>query len=738
VQDGGAQLLGGPQFVRCLKPGESGAFQRPLLTNPPRCAGGPPVTTLRADSWEHPGSFVSKSHAAPPMVGCDNVRFEPQIELEPTTNRADSPTGLNVSIKVPSTGLESPAGISQAHLKRAVVTLPPGMTVNPASADGLAACTQAQLGMENGVPDDQPARCPNGSKIGTAVVKTPLLKDPLEGSVYLAKQGENPFGTLLALYLVAESKQHGIVVKLPGVVEPRADGQIVSTFDNNPQVPFSELELRFNSGPRAPLLTPPRCGNYSIRSELSPWSAADPDNPTPDETVVSVSHFSIRSGPDGTPCPNGTVDASLEAGLTDPTAATRSSFVMRLTRPDGSQRLSSLAVDMPPGLSGYLAGIPYCSEAALAAVSEAPGSGTALITSPPCPAASLLGRVSVGAGGGTPFFVDTGRVYLAGPYKGAPISLAIITPAVAGPFDLGSVLVRAPVYVDPVTAQIKAASDPLPAVLHGIPLSIRDIRVSIDRPGFILAPTGCKPSAVRAQVGGVDGGSQSVASYFQVRGCERLRFKPHLSLKLSGGTRRDANPSMRAVLTAKPGQANISRTVVALPRSIFLDQAHIRTVCTRVQFAANQCPKGSIYGRARAFTPLLDYPVEGNVYLRSSSNPLPDLVVALRGPEHQPIAVDLVGRIDSHRGGIRTTFTTAPDVPVSKFVLNMRGGSRGLLVNSRNLCAHVTRATVEMDAHNGATYDFRPAIKNDCGKKRKKKQAKRHRRNPRAAARSKG
>lgn len=435
---------------------------------------------------------------------------------------------------------------------------------------------------------------------------------------------------------------------------------------------------------------------------------------------MSTSHFSIRSGPGGAPCPSGGVDASLEAGLIDPKAATRSPFVMRLTRPDASERISNLSVDLPPGLSGYLAGIPYCTEGALASVSNAAGTGAALIDSPPCPAASLLGNVTVGAGGGSPFYVDTGRVYLAGPYRGAPISLAIVTPAVAGPFDLGTVLVRTPVYVNPVTAQIKVVSDPLPTVLHGIPLSIRDIRVNIDRPGFTLAPTGCDPRAVRAQVGGIDGGVKDIEAFFQVKDCDRLRFKPHISLKLSGGTKRDANPRLRAVLTAKPGQANIKRTVVALPRSIFLDQEHIRTICTRVQFAANQCPKGSIYGRARAITPLLDYPIEGNVYLRSSSNPLPDLVVALRGPEHQPIAADLVGRIDSHRGGIRTTFTSAPDVPVRRFSLNMKGGNRSLLVNSRNLCARVIRANVEMDAHNGATYDFRPAIKNDCRKKGKK------------------
>lgn len=731
VKDGGAQLLGGAQFERCRKHNEPEASPKPLLTNPTRCAGGAPVSTLRLDSWEGPGELVSKSFTSPPVVECDAVPFTPTVKLSPTTEQADSPTGLDVSITMPTAGLESPTGISQAHLKRVVVTLPPGMAVNPAAANGLAACTQAQLGMTNGVPDDQPARCPGASKIGSVEIVTPLLDEPLGGAIYLAKQGDNPFGTLLALYLVAESAERGIVVKIPGRVEPRPDGQLIARFDNNPQVPFASLDVTFNSGARAPLLTPPVCGNYAIASSLSSWSAADPENPTAAETVSSTSYFTIRSGPGGASCPRGNLSVGFGAGLVDPTAATRSPFVMRLTRPDASQRMNSLEATLPPGLVGYLRGIPYCPDSALAAVSGAAGTGAGEIAAPSCPSASQLGHVSVGAGAGSnPFYVDTGRAYLAGPYKGAPISIAIVTPAVAGPFDLGSVVVRSAAYVNPVTAQITVKSDPIPTILHGIPLDLRDIRVSIDRPGFTVAPTNCKPMTVGARVGGAGGGLAELAANFQVRGCGKLNFTPHLTTRIKGATRRAANPQFVSVLSAKPGQANIKKAVVALPRSIFLDNSHIRTICTRVRFAENRCPKGSIYGRARAFSPLLDYPVEGPVYLRSSDNLLPDLVVALRGPARQPVAVDLVGRIDSHRGGMRTTFTTAPDVPVRKFVLRLRGGNRGLLINSRDHCANPSRTTVQLDAQNGATYDFRPLLRNDCGKKKgkKSKRAKGHER----------
>jgi hypothetical protein len=646
------------------------------------------------------------------------VAFEPEIDLQPTSHQADSPTGLDVELMMPTQGLESPHGIAQANLEGATVTLPAGMSVNPSLASGLGACAPAQVGLGN----NDEATCPQSSRVGTVEVTTPLLKDPLQGSVYVAQQGANPFRSLLALYLVFESEQAGITIKVAGRVTPNpSTGQLTTSFDENPEAPFSRIALHLAGGERAPLINPALCGSYGIESRLSPWSAVDPANPTVDETVVSTSVFQINSGPNGGPCPSGALNPKLKAGVAKPVAGSTSPFVFDLSREDGTQRFSGLDVTLPPGLTGYLKGVPYCADATLSAIPTAEGTGAAQLGTPSCPAASQLGNVTVGAGAGpTPFYTNTGRAYLAGPYKGAPLSLAIVTPALAGPFDLGNVVVRSAFHIDRETAQVTVKSDPIPTILHGLLLDVRRIRVNVDRPNFILAPTNCAEMAVGALVTGEKGGSAKVSDRFQVGSCAKLGFKPRFSARLFGGTKRGQNPRLRAVVTYGKGQANIKRAVVTLPHSEFLDQSHIQTICTRVQFAAKRCPVGSVYGHAKAFSPLVGYPVKGPVYLRSSNNPLPDLVMALRGPKSQPIEVDAVGRIDSVNGGIRTSLETVPDVPISKFILEMKGGRKSLLVNSRNICATPARVTVKFNGQNGKVHNARPLLKNQCGKKRKK------------------
>jgi hypothetical protein len=324
--------------------------------------------------------------------------------------------------------------------------------------------------------------------------------------------------------------------------------------------------------------------------------------------------------------------------------------------------------------------------------------------------------VDVGAGAGpTPYYTQ-GRAYLAGPYKGAPLSLAIVTPATAGPYDLGTVMVRTALYVDPETTRIHAVSDPIPQILQGIPLDVRSIALKMSRPSFTLNPTSCDPMAVTGSATSPFGSSASLSNPFQVGGCSSLAFKPKLSLKLSGGTKRSQNPALKAVLRMPAGGANIAKASVALPHSEFLDQAHIKTICTRVQFAAAQCPPGSVYGKATAISPLLGQPLSGPVYLRSSSNPLPDLVADLNGQIH----VVLVGRIDSIKGGIRNSFEAVPDAPVSKFVLEMQGGKKGLLENSTNLCKSVNKATVLFVGLNGKTAVSKPALQVKCPKGKKK------------------
>ncbi|HEY4561850.1 MAG TPA: hypothetical protein VIJ36_02670, partial [Thermoanaerobaculia bacterium] len=431
------------------------------------------------------------------------------------------------------------------------------------------------------------------------------------------------------------------------------------------------------------------------------------------------SSFTVSADAKGAPCPPERFSPAFGGATENPLAGTYSPFNLSFSREDGEVQLEGLAATLPPGLLGSLKGIPYCPEAALAAVSGALGAGAAQEASPSCPTASRLGTVTVGAGAGpNPFYTQSGKAYLAGPYKGAPLSLAVIAPAVAGPFDLGSVVVRNALRVDPESTQITAVSDPLPQILHGIPLDLRDVRVALDRPSFTLNPTSCDPMAIEATLTSTKGTSAERSERFQVGACKRLAFGPGLSLRLKGGTHRAQHPALRAVLRmpTKGANANIARTSVALPHSEFLAQAHIRTVCTRVQFAAGagngtECPKGSVYGHAAAISPLLDEPLEGPVYLRSSNHTLPDLVAALGGQ----IDVDLVGRIDSARdGGIRTTFATVPDAPVSKFVLSMQGGRKGLLENSTDLCRSPHRATVAMDAHNGKTADSRPVLRVRC------------------------
>lgn len=734
----------------------SNAPLAPFLRNPTACTPSANTgleTAIHADSWLQPGAFTSTgapdlsepswksasslSHAAPGFPyppedqgeqvgidGCSKVHFNPQIEAAPTTDAADSPSGLDFHLRVPQGCWEHPEEICQSDLRDAEVTLPQGMTLNPAAADGLGACTPEQIGLTTpagSTPihfDQSPADCPASSRIGEIEIETPLLSridsegkavrdangtplpEPLEGSVYLAKQGDNPFDSLLAMYLVAEGS--GVVIKQAGRIEVGPGGRLTTVVEDAPQTPFSDLHLQLFGGPRAALRTPPTCGTFAVTATLNPWSGGAPAE--------------VGSGFEIDRCPNSGFDPRLSAGTENPVAGRTSPFSLRLTRDDGTDEIAGLRMTLPRGLVAYLKGIPYCSDATLDAISRDLGTGAGEIAHPSCPAASLVGHVTAGAGAGpTPFYTTAGRAYWAGPYRGAPVSLAVVFPAVAGPFDLGNVVIRNAFEVDPETAQITAVSDPIPTSLFDVPLDLRDVRVELDRPDYVLNPTSCEEMSFEADIASARGGSAHRSERFQVTGCDRLAFRPRLSLKLTGGIRRSANPGVVAVLRPRPGNANIGRVSVALPHSEFLDQSHIRTICTRVQFAADACPAGSVYGRATATSPILDYPLTGKVYLRSSDNPLPDMVLKLEGPASQPLEIDAVGRIDSIKGGIRTSFDVVPDAPVSKLVLRLPAGKKSLLENSTNICRGTHRATVQMDGQNGKIHDFRPLLKADCG-----------------------
>lgn len=680
-----AVLCSGP----CNGPVPSGLGQVAFMTNPTSC--GPAQVRFAASNYEG-FSANPRSVALPDISGCDHVPFEPAMSLAPTSRGADSASGMDVDLTVPQPGLEAPNLLASAHLKRAVVTLPRGVTLNPSAADGLGGCSEAQVGLvSTGPPRFNAAdpSCPESSKVGTAKITTPVLADPLEGSLYVARQGENPFGSFLAGYLVAKGK--GVMVKVAGRFDLDPDtGQITAVFDDNPQQPFSDLQLHFKGGARGVLITPSTCGAYRTHYELTPWSGTAP--------VSGDSPFSIDQG-----CDAGGFSPGLNAGAANPVAGSHSPFIASVSREDGEQNVAGIEISPPRGELAKLAGVPVCPPAQAA-------SGA-------CPAASRIGSASVAVGAGTlPLWIpQPGRsptaVYLGGPYKAAPYSLIVDVPAQAGPFDLGNVVTRAGIHVDPETTRVTVKSDPLPQILEGVPVGYRRVHVELDRPGFALNPTSCRTMTVDSQITSSLGATARPGSRFQLGGCGDLGFGPKLSLVLTGRTNRGAHPALRALLTMPGHGANIARARVALPHSEFLDQAHIKTICTRVQFGAEECPAGSVYGHARAITPLLDEPLEGNVYLRSSSHELPDLVADLRGRIH----VVLDGRIDSINGGIRTTFASVPDAPVSRFVLMMKGGGKGLLVNSTNVCRRTHRARAQFTGQNGKTDDFAPVLRSGCG-----------------------
>jgi hypothetical protein len=710
---------------------------RPLLTNPTDCGFENGGARIRAESYAKPGEFTPVEEWPHPLnvTGCDDprFRFEPELALQPDNPHAGAPTGLDIHLEIPqrSDAVETASelyakngdvqGIATPPLKKAVVTLPEGMTISPSAAQGLGSCTPAEIGLATNAP----IHCPENSQLGTLILHTPILPpdNPPRGFVYVAKQGDNPFHNFLSIYLAIEEPERGILVKIPGRIDLDPNtGQITTTFDDLPQFPVSDMQMTLKGGARAALVNPATCGAKTVTAEFFSWQA--PDVPT-----VVTDSYDISDNPDGSPCPNSLGDRrfkpSLEAGTLNPTGGAFSSFVFRLTRSDDDQEFSRLNVTLPPGLAARLAGVSECSDAAIAAA-EAPGrTGTEEQSNPSCPSSSQIGHTSVGAGAGASLTYVPGNAYLAGPYKGAPLSMVVISPTVVGPYDLGVIAVRSALNVDPTTTQVSISSDPLPQIFKGIPVRIRDIRVNADRPKFTINPTSCAEKQITAHVTGTGGDVLSSSDdtavdlehHFQAASCASLGFKPRLGFRLSGGVRRAAHPKLKATLRARPGDANIARASVLLPHSEFLDQAHIRTVCTRVQFAAGNCPAGAIYGRAEAVSPLLDRPLKGPVYLRSSNNPLPDLVADLNGQIH----VVLVGRIDSTNGRIRNTFDFVPDAPVTRFTLEMRGGKRGLLINSTNLCAKRHRAVVRFGGQNGKKSTLTPVLKNSCKKNQNRK-----------------
>jgi hypothetical protein len=644
--------------------------------------------------------------------GCETVPFEPGIEVEPGTKEIDSPAGPTVNTTLEYlTGEESEQ--QESHLRKAAETLPAGMGLNPSGAQGLKACTDAQF--KKGVRT-YTNECPAESKIGTVEIESPPLERPLEGDVYVGEQKSNDpqSGEEFRILVEAKEEEEGIDVRLVGHTKANpSTGQLTAVFNEQqvgelagklpeglPQVPFTSVRIHFDQA-KAVLTSPPTCSPATTTGEMTPWAR-------PEEVVkISSEPFTLSTDPNGGSCPKTMAERkfapSYKANTDSAKGGSFSPFHVRIARTDGQQELKVVNVTLPKGLTGKLAGIPYCAEAAITAA--AANSGAAEKAKPSCSTESRLGSVETVSGTGANPLHLTGQAYLAGPYKGAPISLVTVTPAVAGPFDLGTVVVRVALNVNPETAQVNAVSDVIPDVFGGVKLDLRSINLDIDRSQFMVNPTNC---AAQATTGAINGGgadptnpavfsSYAVNDPFQATECNKLGFKPKLKVQLFGPTTRAKNPRLKAVLTARGGDANIVRTALTTPHSLFLDQRHIGTVCTRPQLASHTCPAASVYGTAEAKSPLLSGKLKGKVYLVSSNHKLPDLLADLRGQ----VEIYLRATISSKHGGLKTVFNNTPDVPVNKVVLNMKGGKKSLLRTSANICAKPQRAVLNIKGQNG-------------------------------------
>ncbi len=687
----------------CAGPGAAGGFSagvepKAFLTNPTLC--GPPVDTrLAVSSWERPDvvdTAVSTSSTGP--TDCNRLVFEPRIDARPDSTQVDAATGLAVRIHVPFN--PNPNGLATPTLRRAVVTLPQGVTISPAGADGLVGCTDAQAarGTLN------PITCPSSSKIGDAEIVSPVLSEPLIGAIYI---GEPLPNQMFRIFLTADNTNYGISIRLEGKLYPDpVTGQVKAVFEDNPALPFSDLTLRFKGGPRAPLSTPVTCGPKTTVAEFTPW--ADP-NAAP---VVTTSTFTASFDGNGAPCPLPGFAPAFDAGTINAAAGQDTSFTMSFGRADRQQFLKDVSLAMPEGLTGRIASTPLCGEAQAAAGS--------------CGEESRIGTATVGSGAGASPLYLGGKVYLTGPYKGGPFGLSIVVPAKAGPFDLGLVVVRAAIFVDRNTTALRIVSDPMPSILDGVDLRIRNVNVTIDKPGFMINPTNCKPKAVNGSIGSLAGAIANVSKRFQVAGCAGLPFKPTMTLKVGAKGKLTAGKRtpLEVTLTMPRANTNNRSVQVTLPLALNarLDVVNKRRACTLEQFSADRCPM--VVGTASAVTPLLRDPLKGNAYfVYTPARRLPDLVVRLKGQ----VDVDLIGKVTITKAlRLQTTFDTVPDVPITRFRLSLAsGGTNGPVGATRSLCSASVRKGLKAElafvAQSGRKLTKSQQIAvSGCGKARKK------------------
>ena len=700
----GEQCLG--DGSQCAPP-PAQASPPPLLVTPTACSGSPLRTSVEADSWAESGNVVRT--AGEPMValdGCNRLPFEPSLKVTPDGTAGSTPTGLTVDEHVPQASILAAEGLAESNVKGLSVTLPEGVGLNPAGADGLQACSMEEIGLESAGA----ATCPEASKVAIVKVTTPLLPDPLEGAAYLATQDSNPFGSLVAMYIYAEDPTAGVRVKAAGeVLENPVTGQLTAHFEKDPvfandpryageeaaqflpQTPFEDVELHFFGGDRAPLGTPAKCGAYTATGTFTPWSG----NPTPEFS----STFNITSGPNGSPCADPLpFKPSLTAGTTSIQAGGFTPFTMTMGREDGEQNLQAVQLKMPLGMSGTLSGVKLCDEADANA-------GT-------CGPESLIGETIVSVGlGGDPYTVRGGKVYITGPYRGAPFGLSIVNPAKAGPFDLGDVVVRAKIEVNAETAALTITTDDegpykIPTLIDGIPLQIKHVNVNINRPGFTFNATNCSPLNISGSLTSTEGATSALSVPYQVTNCAVLAFKPKLEASTAGKWTRLDGTSLKVKLhyPAGPYDANISRVKVELPGVLPSRLPTLQKACLASVFEANPaaCPSASVIGHARATTPVLPVPLEGPAYFVSHGGEgFPSLIIVLQG---YGVTVHLVGTTFISKAGITSsTFKTVPDVPVGSFELNLPAGPYSALTGLGDLCKSKSLAMpTEFVGQNGA------------------------------------
>jgi hypothetical protein len=673
---------------------ESTLPEAPFLSNPTDCSLKREIS-VTARSYQLPESPTTMSAPFPQITGCGQLVFEPTFTAIPTNPEAAAPTGIDATLKIPQN--ETPQGLATSTMKSALVSLPQGMSINPAAGDGLGACSPQQVGYGT----TEPSHCPDAAKIGSVEIEVPALKETLNGSVYQRTPEE---GKLFRFWVVTD--EQGVHLKLPAEIDANPlTGQVTTDFSGIeslgglPQVPFSELRLHVFGGPRAPLATPATCGTYQTHFQFTPWSGRP--------AAIGDTAMQITSG-----CGKGGFSPGLSAGTLSYSAGKFSPFTMTLTRQDGEANPQKLAVHLPQGLLAKLGGVPLCSDA-----DASTGN---------CPQGSQVGTITAATGvGGAPLWIpQPGKaptaVYLSGPYKGAPYSIVAKVPAQAGPFDLGTVINRAAINVDPTTALATITTDPLPQILEGVPVLYRTIHVDVTRENFTINPTNCDRKEIRATVTASNGAVAEPTTSFQATNCAKLAYSPKLKLSLKGATKRSGNPAVRAVLTQPANQANAAGATVILPSSEFIDQSHINNPCTRVQFNENACPASSILGTARAVSPLLDQPLEGPVYFRSNGGEreLPDIVADLHGAIHITLggSIDSVQKKGTEISRVRTRFQNVPDAPVTRFSISFYGGKRSLIENHVNLCGGKHRAKLVFKAQNGKVSKQSPVIGTSCKK----------------------